>query len=113
MRLWLGFSESRLVKLLRKKLEAPKKPLCWCQPICCCLVLSLQPESLRVATHLVVDSPYKHAPSEGLDDDGGPADPLVGLVSPPHAVLLLEHHGRPGPPQMLGQPGEGESGGPD
>lgn len=60
----------------------------------------------------MVDSPHKHAPSEGLDDDGGPADPLVGPAGPLHAVLLLEHHGCPGPPQMLGQSGEGENGGP-
>lgn len=57
-------------------------------------------------------SPHKHAPREGLDDDGSRADTAVGQAGPPHAVLLLEHHGRPDPAQMLGQPGEGQSGGP-
>lgn len=65
-----------------------------------------------MATYLVIDSPHKHAPSEGLDDDSSPADHLVGLEGPLHAVLLLEHHGRPGSPQVLSQPGEGEGGGP-
>ena len=60
----------------------------------------------------MVDSPHEHAPSEGLDDAGGPAYPLVGLAGPPHAVLLLEHHGRSAPPQTLRQSGEGKSGGP-
>lgn len=63
-----------------------------------------------MATHLVVDPPHKHAPCEGLDDDSSPADPLVGPAGPPHAVLLLKHHSSLGPPQMLGQPGEGQSG---
>lgn len=69
-------------------------------------------ESLGAATHLAVVSPHKHAPREGLDDDGSRTDPAVGQAGPPHAVLLLEHHGRPDPAQMLGQPGEGQSGGP-
>ena len=64
-----------------------------------------------MATHLLVGPPHEHAPHEGLDDDGSPSDPAVGPVGPLHTVLLLEHHGRPGPPQMLGQPGEGDRGG--
>lgn len=55
----------------------------------------------RAATHLPVASPHQHAAGEGLDDDSGPARPLVGQAGPPHAVLLLEHDGRSGPPQLL------------
>lgn len=56
----------------------------------------------QAATHLPIASPHQHATGEGLDDDSGPARPLVGQAGPPHAVLLLEHDGRSGPPQLLG-----------
>ena len=62
-----------------------------------------------MCTHLLVDSPHEQAPSEGLNDDGGPAGPPVGQAGPPHTVLLLEHDGCSGPPQMLSQPGEEEN----
>jgi hypothetical protein len=57
-----------------------------------------------MATHLAVGSAHKHGPSEGLDDNGSPAGPLVGQAGPLHAVLLLEHHSCPGLPQVFGQP---------
>jgi hypothetical protein len=57
------------------------------------------------ATHLAVVPAHKHGPCEGLDDDGSPADPAVGSAGLQHAVLLLEHDGGPGSPQVFGQPG--------
>lgn len=58
-----------------------------------------------VATHLEVVPTHKHAPCEGLNDDCGPVDPEVGSAGLQHSVLLLEHYGCPGSPQVLSQPG--------
>ena len=60
---------------------------------------------LRAATHLAVVPAHKHGPRAGLDDDRSPAHPEVGSVRLQHAVLLLQHYGCPGSPQVLSQPG--------